>query len=137
MAPLLLLAVSLTLLQPVQAGREARGIRTYVDVKELDPSELEAAVTKLSDLGIVTDSQYWIDNAQVGKVIPSSSMTEVLILAANKFEPASTIEEALAVLQKQKILTDMERWKHQLIDKSNFPGADAFFLLYVLAEKIK
>lgn len=137
MAPLLLLAASLTLLQPVQPGHEARDIPTYVDVKELDPSELEAAVMKLSDLGIVTDTQYWIDNAQVGKVIPSSSMTAVLILAANKFEPASTIEEALEVLQKQKILSDMERWKHQLIDKSNFPGADAFFLLYVLAEKIK
>lgn len=137
MSPLLLLAVLFGILQPAEPAREARDIHTYVDGKEVDPSVLETAVMKLSERGIVTDSQYWIDNAQVGKVIPSSSMTEVLILAANKFEPASTIEEALEILQQQKILSDMERWKHQLIDKSNFPGADASFLLYVLAEKIK
>ena len=137
MFPLLALIAMAGFLQFDQPSHEVESVRPFIDVKELDPSVLETAVAKLSDLGIVTDSQYWLDNAQVGKTVPSSSMVEVLILAANKFEPATTIEEALVILQKQKVLSDMERWKHQLIDKTNFPGADAFFLLYVLAEKIK
>ncbi len=120
---------------PVSPG-EASDIRPLAGMAEVDPTVLADAVAKLNAIGVVQDPQYWMENAQKGKVVPSTSMQEVLILAAGKFGPATTIEEALEILQKQKILSDMERWKHQLIDKSNFPGADAFFLLKVLAEKV-
>jgi len=104
--------------------------------QDLDPAVVQESVRKLSDIGVITDAQYWLENAQVGKVLPSSSMNELLIAAAGKFETVNSPEEAIAVLNRQKILNDLERWKHQLLDKSSFPGADAAFLIILFAKKI-
>ncbi len=107
-----------------------------LDVNNLDPTALQESVTKLQELGLVQDPQYWMENAVPGKSVPIGPLQELVIAAANKFQNVSSVEDALNVLQQKKILTDMERWRRQLLDRPSISGKDTIFLLYVLAQKI-
>lgn len=109
---------------------------SFAEKQVITPEEFQAALQKLSEIGIVTDAGYWSENAIPGKTLSTASMTEVVIAAAGKFGTVSTIEEAIATLHQQKILTDLERWRHELIDKTAFPGGDAQFLILLFAKKI-
>lgn len=74
--------------------------------KSLDLSEFRDSVAKLKAAGVITDENYWLTNARPGNPFDGGKVGEVLIAIANKYRPATTLTEAMAILADEKILLD-------------------------------
>lgn len=74
--------------------------------KPLDLADFREAVAQLKTLGVITDENYWLTNARPGNPFDGGKVGEVLIAIANKYRPATTLNEALAILADEKILLD-------------------------------
>lgn len=85
---------------------------------EVNP-RLPDALTKLKELGIVSDTEYWLAHARRGKSCEGGQVAEVMINAAKKFEPSVTeIEAAVNVLTANKILQNKDTndyWKKRAV----------------------
>ncbi len=72
----------------------------------LDLTEFRAAVTKLKGAGVIEDETYWFENAKPGNPFDGGKVGEVLIKLAGKYQPVTTLPEAMAVLADKNILKD-------------------------------
>jgi hypothetical protein len=74
--------------------------------ESFDLSDLKSAVARLKKLGVIDDEQYWTDNAKPGRPIDGALVGSVIIRAANKLQPADSLEAALTVLSSRGIIRD-------------------------------
>ncbi len=106
------------------------------EAKEIDPVVFEAALNKLKDLGIIADTQYWIDNVRPGKFVEAQPVREMVIAAASKFEPVNDVPAAMQVLQKQKVLYAADKWSTDLVEKNKLAGGLVVIIINRFADKI-
>lgn len=131
----LAILVSLASAQAASLSPSGRGVRVMAEQGSIDPAEFEAAVNKLHELGIVADPQFWIDNVKPGKFIASTEIQPVVIAAAGKFQPVTTVEEAISILGEHKILMNREKW-NDLATKPKIASGVTFLLFMALAKSI-
>ncbi len=129
------LVMSLLSAQAAFVARPEHTSRLMAEQAATDPAEFEAAVNKLHELGIVSDPQYWIENVKPGKFIASTEIQPVVIAAASKFEPVTTVEEAITVLGERKVLMNREKW-NDLATKPKIASGVTFLLFMALAKSI-
>ncbi len=103
---------------------------------KMDAATVEQAITKLRDRDFIADAELWIAQAQPKKFINSDQLRAVVIAVANSMERAETVEEAMDVLAKRKILMNTEKWKSDL-QKPRIAGNVAALLLITLSQKIE
>lgn len=134
--PLILALVSsLVSTQAAVLSSASESPRRMAEQASTDPAEFEAALNKLHELGVVAEPQYWLENVKPGKFIPSTEIQPLVIAAANKFETVTTIEEALEVLNKQKVLMNREKW-NDLATKPKVASGVVFLLIMAMAKSI-
>lgn len=134
--PLILALVSsLVSTQAAVLSSAGESPRRMAEQASTDPAEFEAALNKLHELGVVAEPHYWLENVKPGKFIPSTEIQPLVIAAANKFETVTTIEEALEVLNKQKVLMNREKW-NDLATKPKVASGVVFLLIMAMAKSI-
>ncbi len=126
------------LVQPLQAasGSVRSAARPLADQAPLDPAVVAEAIHKLEAIGIISDAPYWIAAAKPGTFVPTGPLHGVLIAAANKYEPVDTVEAAIVVLHKNKILSNSEKWTNDLVYKPKAASGVVTLLLLALAKNI-
>ena len=81
--------------------------------------KLPDALNRLKEMGIITDTEYWLANARRGKTCDGGMVAEVMITAAKKFEPSVTeVEGAVDVLMANKVLLNKDNgayWKKKAV----------------------
>lgn len=102
----------------------------------VDPLIVEGAINKLHQIGIITDPQPWIDNVKPGKFIPTADLQPIVIAAANKFETVETVHQALEVLHKNRILSNVDKWTSDLIGKPKAASGVVGLLFIALSKHI-
>jgi len=117
-----LIFILLLALVPAQAQSQQR---------QIDPVVFEDAVNKLKDLGIIDDPKFWIDRAKPGQYIEAEPVRQLLIAAAAKFEPVTNIQDAVAVLQKNKALNAT------IGEQAKFAGGVVQVMILRLSQAIK
>lgn len=124
-------------LQPLFAVYQATQTeaRTMAE-SSVDPVILEEAITKLHQVGVINDPQHWIDNVKPGKFIPTADLQPIVIAAANKFESVETVQQALEVLHKNRILSNVDKWTSDLISKPKAASGVVGLLFIALSKNI-
>jgi hypothetical protein len=64
-------------------------------------------------------------------------LKELVIATANKYERVTSVEQALDLLQKQKALAGVDRWKDDLTNKEKAAGGVAGRLVIWLASALQ
>jgi hypothetical protein len=105
--------------------------------KTIDPDVLAESVAKLKNARCIKNEQYWLDNAQPGKFIPTAEVRTMVIAVANKYKKVKSIEEAIDVLKEAKVMNDIESWQSNLLNKDQMAGGVAAFLIVVMAKAAK
>lgn len=126
----LLCALSLSLATPLWAKWQPRGddISMLADegaaAVEAD-GKLVDSVAKLKELGIISDSEYWLQNAVKGKSCDGGMVADLIINAAKKFGTADNLQDAVKILVDNKILQDkdtVEYWQTKAVAGKKCPG---------------
>ncbi len=70
--------------------------------------DFHRAVARLKESGIIVEDDEWLENIKPGHPLDGARVCDVLIRAANKLEPTSSLEDALKVLSKRDIVKDVK-----------------------------
>jgi hypothetical protein len=138
MIPLILLA--LATVWPFEANSHPTGehVTTLAETESApDDSRLVAAVSRLKELGIVTDSEYWETNARKGHTCEGGMVAELLIATAGKYQPTDNLESAVRVLKDNKILQNkeaIEYWETKAVAGTKCPGRFVGLILIKISE---
>lgn len=138
MLPLLFL--SLVQVWPIDAPTQPPGSRATAMAEAEDTpadSKLLAAVSRLKELGVVSDPDYWEANARKGRTCDGGMVAELLINTAAKFQPADNLEAAVQVLKENKILQNKEAteyWETKAVQGTKCPGRFVGLILIKIAE---
>lgn len=99
--------------------------------------EVAPAVAKLERLKVVDDTDYWLTNAQGRQTCDGARVGAVLIAAANRIEKVDTLDQALTVLVKRKVLTKADYWSEHAVEGKTCSGGQVAALLSRLAKSVK
>ncbi len=105
------------------------------DPAPVDRSVFEEAVNKLHEIGVISDTQFWMANVAPGKFVESSQVREVVMAAAGKFEPVESLPQAIDVLQKNRVFLNAEKWRTGL-QKPKMASGDVILLITSLAKGV-
>lgn len=122
MLPLVFLALATVL--PVDS-RPSHRPAVVAEADEATDGKLAASVTRLKDLGLISDPDYWIENARKGKTCDGGMVAELLIATAKKFQPVDDLEAAVVVLKDNRILENkeaIEYWENKAVAGTKCPG---------------
>jgi hypothetical protein len=100
------------------------------------PSAEEQSKTDLQMLverKIITSVDDWIGKPSLDGVIVST----MIIRAANQFQPATTIEGAVGILQREGILKSSAYWQKHAVQGQKCSGGNTLQVLRNLAEKLR
>lgn len=95
------------------------GVAVEADGKLVD------SVAKLKELGIISDPEYWLQNAVKGKSCDGGMVADLIINAAKKFGTADNLQDAVKILVDNKILQDkdtVEYWQTKAVAGKKCPG---------------
>lgn len=101
--------------------------------------KLVASVAKLKELGVVSDPDYWLQNAVKGKSCDGAMVADLLLTAAKKFAPADNVQDAVKILVDNKILQDkdtVEYWQTKAVAGKKCPGRFVSLIINQLADKL-
>ena len=135
-----LIFLSLALVWPLEAKSHSLGdhVTTMAEEESApDDGKLADAVSELKDLGIVTDPDYWLENARKGRTCDGGMVAELLINAAGKFQPTDNLEAAVKVLQENKILENKEAgdfWEKKAVQGTKCNGRFVGLILVQIAK---
>jgi hypothetical protein len=99
--------------------------------------DLKADVRLLVENKIVADADYWLAHAVVKGQVEGARAAELLIAAARKFKPATNLNEAVAILKQEGILSSVDYWKEHGITGEHCTGANVARLINKIAQRIK
>lgn len=101
----------------------------------VDRSVYEDAVNKLHEIGVISDARFWLTNVEPGIFVPSSQVQEIVMAAAEKFEPVGSLSQAIDVLHKNRVFLNDEKWRTDL-QKPKIASGVVILLITSLAKNI-
>ncbi len=107
-------------------------------MKEVDPALVQEAVTRLKEIGVVSDPAYWIENAKKGQTCEGGQVSELLIAGAKKFGPVDNAEAAVKTLMENNVIQNKKSdlfWSKAAV--SGCPGNFVATLLVQMADVLK
>lgn len=102
----------------------------------VDHERVTTAIEKLAASGVIEDKDYWLENVKDTGVIPGYKVGELLIKAANVFQPVETLEQATDVLVQKSVVSSPDFWLTNAVSGKNCPGKLVGFLLQSLAKNL-
>ena len=94
-----------------------------------DPAKMKAAITYLEKSGIITDADYWIENAKAGSSIEGEKVAALIINTVSKKQKVSTIDEACDYMEKRGTLKRTDYWRKNAREGSKCTGAQTAALI--------
>lgn len=134
-----LLAASAVSADALQVTPERHGVSLLAEKETKSMFDFQAfqdAVQKLNDLGVVTDQEYWLNAIRPGQFIDSAPLVELLIAVANRFEKVETIESAMDVLGRNKVVPNYQKWAAELSSKRKIAAGVAGVLIISVAKNL-
>lgn len=81
------------------------------------------AIQTLTDAGVISDPQYWIDNANAGSSCDGLMVAELLVACAAQLDPSVTdVHSAVQKLTEQGLLQNEEYWLARTAKEAKCPG---------------
>jgi hypothetical protein len=104
--------------------------------KKPDAARLDKAITRLAELGILEDAETWRAEVLPGEFVTTNRLIPVVIAAANRFEPAEDLEDAIVVLSQAKVLHNPDAWRNDLVGPKKIAGGVVALLFVALSDRI-
>ena len=98
---------------------------------------LDASLRVLANHQVIGADDYWSQNAVANGYCSGERVSQLLIKAAVKFQPASTVEDAVDILGRQRIITSAAYWKKNAVAGGYCNGAHVAALINNLAAKLQ
>lgn len=105
--------------------------------ESVNAAELEEAITHLHHMGILDDPEIWMQNTRRGRFTPLLDLQEVFIKSAREYEPVDSIEGALEVLERNKVLVNVKKWNEDFASKDKAPSGVVALALVAIARKVR
>lgn len=118
-------------------------LRAGFDGKDRAPLRPEAAPDLNADLRllmeqkIVTDADYWLANATAKGRVEGARAAELLMAIARKFKPVAGLDDAIAVLKQEGILSSADYWRKHAVPGEHCSGANVARLINKTAQRLK
>ncbi len=78
------------------------------------PANISREIGMLVRMKVTAAADYWIENAEKGKLCDGAKVAELLVNLARVFEPVQNREQALAVLERRKVIHN-DYWAKQAV----------------------
>jgi hypothetical protein len=102
-----------------------------------DSSPLQASLKVLLDRHVIETADYWRQNAVEGGHCSGERVSGLLVSAAGKFQPASTVEEAAGILSREKVISSVNYWKKNAVAGGHCGGGNVAVLINNLARRLQ
>jgi arylsulfatase A len=99
--------------------------------------DLAADLKLLQEAGIIAETEYWLAHAVAGRQVDGSRSAELILAAANKFRPATGLDEALEVLNREGIVSGVAYWKEHAVEGNTCAGATVARLANKIAQRVR
>lgn len=100
------------------------------------PDDLRTDLQVLLDRQVITSTDYWQQHAVTGGRCDGARVSDLLIKAAGKFQPATTVEQAIAILKQQRVVTSPAYWQKNTHANGVLGGANVAQLINSLTHKL-
>jgi hypothetical protein len=101
------------------------------------PAQLAKDLQLLFDRQVFTDLNYWKSNAVAGGHCEGARVAELMMKGAQQIAPANTAEEAIAVFQRERILTSPTYWRENAVPGGFCSGTHVARIVQNLAERLR
>ncbi len=86
---------------------------------------------------IVADTDYWRQHAVPGGHCDGERVSELIIRAAGKFQPAASLEAAVGILNRERIITSSAYWTRNATPGAHCAGMNVATLISNLANRLQ
>jgi hypothetical protein len=108
-------------------------VLTSLSPEDIDPV-LPAALRRLTDCGIIDDTNYWLQHAMPGEKCDGGRAGELILRAARAFEPATTTHaQAVEVLARRQVIGRPDYWLKAAVPDGKCDGISVQTLIHNLA----
>ncbi len=86
---------------------------------------------------VITNADYWQEHAVAGARCEGERVSEFLIRAAGKFQPVSSLQEAVRVLNREQITTSADYWTKNSVAGDYCAGPNVATLINNLVRRLQ
>lgn len=104
--------------------------------RELNLAALEEALNKLQAAGAIGDATSWLALFQSGQMISTEELRHAFVVVASTYEPAETIEQAVVILAREKLILNPDKWKADLVEKPKVAPGVAALAIIAISKKL-